>query len=77
MNQTYKSHAKWTKCDESQDTHDSFEMAKAIAFSLYRRWNFSKPPCEIRGHCKFSWVTKNGKTIWTNSKGKVSEPNTK
>jgi hypothetical protein len=57
MNYIYKSHAKWSKIDDSYDIHDSEKTANSIAsrlLSTYNRFN----PCDIRGTCLKTWVTK-------------------
>lgn len=58
----YKSNASWTKIPDSQDEHDSFEMANAICMRL--REDYGSRSCSIRGYCIKAWVTdKDGKVV--------------
>jgi len=52
---TYTSNAKWTKIEDSQDTHATREGAQAVCTRMLT--DYSKhSPCEIRGVCLEAWV---------------------
>ena len=53
---SWKSHAKWTKIDDSYDIHEDEKSANAIASRLLTTYNKFNP-CSIRGVCIKTWVS--------------------
>ena len=51
----YFSNAEWSEVGKSQDSHQSFEMAKGICLRLL--WDYGNIPCKTRGYCKKVIVT--------------------
>lgn len=49
------SNAEWTQIKKSEDSHGSFEQAKAVCLKLL--WDYGNLPCKIRGNCRKVWVT--------------------
>ena len=55
----YSSNAEWTKIKPSKDIHhQGREFAEAICERLMEEYGPGTPGCEIRGHCKRTWVEK-------------------
>lgn len=51
----YKSNARWSKCEDSTDTHETKLMAQGVCDMLME--NYGKHECPIRGLCLKTWVT--------------------
>ena len=53
----YKSNAKWTKIENSDDNHDTLGEAKGICWRLLNDYGEHTRGCETRGYCLEAWVT--------------------
>ena len=51
----WKSNAKWTKIDDSHDTHFSEKGARAVCNLLEEMYG-KEPGCPVRGVCTYTWV---------------------
>jgi len=51
----YKSCAKWSDIEYSEDTHDTYRQALSVCDGLKRDYN-KFTPCSIRGVCIAAWV---------------------
>lgn len=54
--QKFTSHAKWTKVEDSKDSHTSKEAARAVCKKLEECWGEGKKPCPIRGNIIKTWT---------------------
>lgn len=60
----YYSNAKWSKIGHSYDRHcngddkQNKEFAESICEVLLERWGHNMSPCEVRGTCLKTWVSK-------------------
>ena len=52
----FKSHALWTKINESTDTHDTKSQAINVCSTMMMDYNLYEP-CSVRGMCLEVWVT--------------------
>lgn len=55
----YKSHARWSEIEYSEDSHPDEKSAKTVATKLLKQYN-KNHPCPFRGIVLKAWVTKEG-----------------
>ena len=62
INKIFYSNAKWTKIQNSQDHHSTFEAAQAVCQRLLNDYNHELAG-DVRGICLEVWVTDENKRV--------------
>jgi len=64
--EVFYSNAHWSEIGKTDDSHGTFEAAKAVCLRLL--WDHGNVPCSTRGHCKKVLVTdKDGYVLFEQS----------